>query len=154
MCSLDGASCVRSSCWDIPVWFFAGAFCMFSFSFEGGFFRALFHKIFAPAVVPGYIFLGLFCRGSCRAQVAGRFLERNFLRAFSGLLFHGVFFHALFFGVSPVFFRRCFLHVPFLSLRGLFQFSFGTVSFCALSRRSYSLALDCRVFSVLLFCLL
>ena len=122
MCSLDGASCVRSHCWDIPVCFFAGAFCMFSFSFEGGFFRALFHKIYAPAVVPGCTFLGLFCAVSAVPKSQGVFRRNFLLRAFPALLFHAVFLHALFCWDIPVcFFAGAFCMFAFCLLGGFFR---------------------------------
>ena len=119
--SLAGASSMRSSCWDIPVCSCAGAFCIIFFSFEEGFFRALFHKIFVPAAISGYIFLGLFCAASAVPVLKGVFRRTLLLRTFSGLLFHGVFLHVLFcWGFPRLFFRRCFLQVPFLSFGGFF----------------------------------
>ena len=155
VCSLAGDSSLRSSCWDIPVCFFAGAFCKFSFSSEKSFFRALFHKSSVPAIFPGHIFLGLYCRGFCRARFAGHFPEKSFAKGFSRLLFHRVFLHALFCWDIPVcFFAGAFCMFAFSLLGGFSLLSFATVYFCALSCRGYSLALDCRRFFQLLFCFL
>ena len=104
---------------------------MFPFSFEGGFFRALFHKIFATAVVPGYIFLGLLCAASAVPKSQGVFRRNLLLRAFPALLFHAVFLHALFCWDIPVcFFAGAFCMFGFsLSAgfsRDLFEWSFSS----------------------------
>ena len=128
---------------------------MFSFCFEEGFFRNLFHKILSRLYFPGTFSLDSFAGASAVPVLQGIFRRNLLPKAFSGLLFHGVFLHVLFCWDIPVcFLAGAFCMFAFSLLGGFSLLSFATVYFCALSCRGYSLALDCRRFFQLLFCFL